>query len=58
MGKRQQMNKNMLGSVGPGGFSGEFLCMRTCFILKYTSTRDCSPGGATFPSLFCVANTT
>lgn len=31
MRQEQGMNENLFGSVGPGGFSGAFVCMRTVF---------------------------
>ena len=34
MREEQRVSKNLLGSVGPGGFSGGFVCMRTVFYLK------------------------
>ena len=53
MREEQRVSKNLLGSVGPGGFSGGFVCMRTVFYLKKnTSSRDCSPGSPTFSFLF------
>lgn len=37
MREEQRVNKNLFGSVGPGGFSEGFVCMRTvfCFLKKY-----------------------
>lgn len=31
MREEQRVSKNLFGSVGPGGFSGGFVCMRAVF---------------------------
>lgn len=31
MRQEQEMNKNFSGSVGPGGFNGGVVCMKTVF---------------------------
>ena len=41
MGRGQGLSKNMLDSMGPGSFNGEFVCMRTVFYFfkKYIHKR-------------------